>query len=113
MQPARSTRVMSSVLESSDTGSETCEIFNATFCQAPIDATCFSDWYNLSQALDTARNLGKGSVFKLCEDSLLKADPFNPIELDVDGTVIQCGEKGVLTDRWHHYRRCSSVSRDW
>lgn len=80
------------------TDSEECAVFNATFCEAPVDATCFSDWYNLSQALDTARNLGKGSVFKLCQDSLLKADQFNPIELDVDGTVIQCGESGVLAD---------------
>lgn len=82
-----------------DTTSDECESFNSTFCEAPIEADCFGDWYSLSQAVGTARTLGKGSVFTLCQDTIFNVDRFNPIELDVDDTVIQCGSSGALENR--------------
>ena len=82
-----------------DMMTEECTSFNSTSCEAVANADCYSDWYNLSNAVNKASTLGEGAVFELCPDTLLEVDKFNPLLLDIDGTVIQCGSNGALENR--------------
>jgi hypothetical protein len=76
------------------------EGFNSTFCEAPLGSvTCFDSWQILSEAVDVAKSLGQGSVFTLCQDSVLQVDNYNTIDLEVSSTLVQCGENGALENR--------------
>lgn len=76
-----------------------CQKFNSTFCQAATPVDCISNWHTLSTSIDAARTLGQGVVFTLCDDTVFEVDGVEPIELDIDNMVIQCGSDGALRNR--------------
>uniref|UniRef100_A0A7S4I4S8 Uncharacterized protein n=1 Tax=Odontella aurita TaxID=265563 RepID=A0A7S4I4S8_9STRA len=63
--------------------------------------TCFTDWGELSSAVDSAAQLGVGSIFVLCPDTLfdLRGTGSDPITIQSSGTEIKCGADGFRKNK--------------